>query len=103
MLGTNSGDLFHETEIQHFHEVVSKAYASQVNVRRFDVAVHQSEAVRFVERIAHLTQNVNHPSAWQRTLLAHQSLEVHSLEKLHHQVERAILGHAEIVELHGVR
>ena len=30
-------------------------------------------------------------------------LEVQAVEQLHHEVERLVVGHAEVVELHGVR
>ena len=32
-----------------------------------------------------------------------QRVEVHAVEQLHHVVERAVVGHAEVVELHRVR
>ena len=36
-------------------------------------------------------------------VLAHQRVEVHAVEQLHDEVERLVVGDAEIVELHRVR
>ncbi len=36
-------------------------------------------------------------------MLAHQRVEVHAVEQFHHEVERLVVGDAEIIELHRVR
>ena len=52
---------------------------------------------------ADLAQEVDDPLRRQRPELLDQRLEVEAVEQLHHVVERAVVGDAEVVELHRVR
>ena len=74
-----------------------------MDVGGLDVAVHEPSNVRLLERGAHLTQNVHDSRGRHRTVLANQRVEVQSVEQFHDEVERLVVGHAEIVELHRVR
>ena len=38
-----------------------------------------------------------------RAVMTHQGLEIHSLQQLHHEVERLVVSDPEVVQLHGVR
>src|ERR1700704_2045125 len=62
----------------------------------------QSIGVGFLERIAGLSEYVNYPARRQRASLAYQRLQIKSLKKLHHDVNRLVFGHAEVVDLHGM-
>ena len=81
----------------------SQPDSPDVNVRGLDVAVNEAARMRFFEGLADLTQDMHHTRRRQRPLLSDQLLDVHSFEKLHREVQRAVLGDAEVVELDGVR
>ena len=65
--------------------------------------MHQTVPVRVLKRRAHLAQEVDDPLRRQRPVLPDQGIEVETVEQLHHVVEPAVLGDAEVVELHRVR
>ena len=75
---------------------------ADVDVGRLDVPVHQAGGVGLLQRLADLPQDVNHPLLRERALPPHQGLEVHPFQQLHHEVERTVLGLAEVVQLDGV-
>ena len=98
-----SGDRLDQAEVEHLDEVVAQPEPPDVDVRRLDVAVHQAARVRLLQRLAHLAQDVDHAARGHRAVPPHQRLEVHPVEQLHHEVERLVVGDAEVVELDGVR
>ena len=57
----------HETEVEHFHEVVDESQSSDMDVGGLDVPMHQGRARAPFQRCAHLTENVNHPTRRQGT------------------------------------
>ena len=59
--------------------------------------------VRLGQRVAHLPQQVDGPLGRQRAEPLDQRVQVEPVQQLHHVVERAVVGHAEVVELDGVR
>ena len=59
--------------------------------------------VRVLERGADLAQDVDDPLRRQRPVLSDQGVEIQAIEQLHHVVQPAVLGGAEVVELHRVR
>ena len=63
----------------------------------------EPDAVRFGQRLAHLPEDVHDAARRQRSLAAHEPLEVDSVEVLHHVIERALGRPAEVVHRHGVR
>ena len=95
-------DLLDESEVEHFHEVVTEAQPADMDVRRLDVAMHETLGVCLLERLADLTHDVNRTIGRHRTMLPHERLEIHPVEQLHHKVQRVVFGHAEVVKLHGV-
>ena len=58
--------------------------------------------MRLLQGIADLSQYVDDAAGRQRAILADQRLQVHAVEKLHHEVERSVFRHTEIVQLDGV-
>jgi hypothetical protein len=88
----------HETEVEHFDEVVIDAVVARVNVG----GVHESVLVRFGERVAGLAQQVGHALGWLRAEAVDQRLEIDAVEQLHHVVERALARDAKVVELDRV-
>ncbi len=94
---------FHQAEVQDLHEIDLGAEAAEEDVGGLDVPMHQAMRVGVLEAQARLRQRVDHAAGLERTVLLHQRLEVLTFEQLHHVVEGAVLAHAEIVELDGVR
>src|SRR5687767_3129241 len=89
----------HEPKVQDLHEVVLEAKPSDVDVRRLDVTMYHARDVRFLQRLAHLTQNVNDPPSRYGTVVANEGFQVGPLQKLHDEVHRLIFRHPEIVKL----
>src|SRR5436190_24105542 len=54
------------------HEVVLEAHTAEVNVRRFDVPMHQALGMRLREGCAHLLQHVHRAGGWYGTEPLHQ-------------------------------
>ena len=50
-----------QSEVEDFHEIVQPAAAGEEDVRRFNVAMHQSGRVRLGQRPANLPQNIDQP------------------------------------------
>src|SRR5262249_33078220 len=92
-----------QPEIEYFDEVPGRAEATDDHIRWLDVTVHEAVSMRVVERGADLLQEVDGALGRNRPETLDQGLEVHSVEELHDVVQRAIVGDAKIVELHGVR
>ena len=65
--------------------------------------MHEAARVRIGQRVADLAQQVNGAVGGHRTELPDQRLEVAAREQLHHVVERAVLGDAEVEQLNRVR
>jgi hypothetical protein len=65
--------------------------------------MHQPVRMRVLERRADLAQDVDDPLRRLRPVLPDQSIEIEPVEQLHHVVQPAVLGGAEVVELHRVR
>src|SRR5258708_4922621 len=65
--------------------------------------MNHAVAVSVRERTANLTQDTR-DSCWRLwTKLLHQSLQIDSVQQLHHVVEDTILCDTEVVQLHGMR
>ena len=92
-----------QPEVEHLDEIERGAGPADHHVRRLDVAVDQAVRVRVLQRGADLAQDVDDPLRRQRPVLPDQGVEVEPVEQLHHVVQPAVLGDAEIVELHRVR
>jgi pSer/pThr/pTyr-binding forkhead associated (FHA) protein len=71
------------------------------HVVRLDVAVHEPDRVRGVERIGHLLEQVERASRVEPAL-ADQLDECGAVDQAHRQVE-AVLGFARVVDRHDVR
>ena len=59
--------------------------------------------MRILKRGADLAEDVDDPLRRQRPVLPDQGVEIEAVEQLHHVIQPAVLGGAEVVELHGVR
>ena len=94
---------FHKSEVQHLHEVVFEAHPAHVNIRGFDIAVHETARMRVRERVADLPQQEAGPRCWNRSELAHQRLEIAAHQQLHDVKEGAVVSASEIEHLNGVR
>jgi len=92
-----------QTEVEHLGEIKGGSGATDHHVRRLDVAMHQAVDVRILKRGADLAQDVDDARRGQRSVLSDQGIEIHAVEQLHHVVQPALLGGAEVVELHRVR
>src|SRR6185436_6377855 len=90
-------------EIKHFHEVVILSVPTQENVGWLDVAMDETAGFSLREGMTHLTQHVDGSLRRDRSRATHELVDVESVEQLHHVVERAVGGDAEIEELHCVR
>ncbi len=93
---------FDQAEVEHLGKIERRSRPADHHVRRLDVAMHQPVAVRVLERGADLAQEVDHPLRRQRPVLPDQGIEIQPVEQLHHVVQPAVLGGAEVVELHRV-
>ena len=93
----------HQPEIEHLHEVVVEAHAADVDIGRLDVAMDEAARVRVGQRVAHLAEQEHRAFGGQRTEFPDQRFEVASGQQLHHVVERAIVGQAEVEQLNRVR
>ena len=56
-----------QTKIEHLHAVRHAAAVAEENIRRFDVAMHQTEGMRLGQRIADLREDVDHAAFGLRT------------------------------------
>ena len=52
--------------------------------------------------MARLAKHVDHARRLHRARILHEALETEAVEQLHHVVEVALLGDAEIVDVDGV-
>ena len=94
--------MFDEAEIEHLDEVVVGAEPAHEDVGGLDVAVDQAAAMRLAERVADLPQQMDRPRGLERTEFPHGPLEADPVEQLHHVIEVAVLGDAEVVHVDGV-
>ena len=72
-------------------------------IRGLHVTMHKAQAVRFRQRETRLLQQVDRPFRRERAVTLHHPLQIHPAQPFHHVIEASRLGHAEIVQLHGVR
>ena len=96
-------DDLHDPEVEHLDEIVLAAVSAHQDVRGFDVAVHQPVGLGFSERVTDLTKQKDRPFGGHRAVPPDECIEVEAVEQLHHVIETAVAGDAEIPELHGVR
>src|SRR6185503_21257382 len=71
---------FYQAEVQHFHEIVAQSLHPDVDVGRLDIPVHQAAGVSLFERFARLAEDVNDAGGRQWTEVAHQALQVETLQ-----------------------
>ncbi len=57
----------------------------QEEILGFQVAVHDADGVRLVERACDLAKHARDLSGWKWTVLRHDLLQVTAMEKLHHE------------------
>ena len=81
-----------EAEVEHLHEVVLQAHATDVDVGRLDVAAHEPSGMRIGEGMSRLPQQVDHSVSGHWAELTHQRVQVAAREQLHHVVEGALVG-----------
>ena len=93
----------YEAEVEQLDEVVPPAAPGGEDVRRLDVAVDQAGRMRLRQRLARLPQQVDDPAGRQRPVPPDQLVEAQPVQVLHDVEERAVLGPAVVVDLHGVR
>ncbi len=55
------------------------------------------------ERVADLTKVVGDALAGQASVTVDERLQIRPVEELHDVIERAFIGHAEVVDVDGVR
>ena len=89
-------------EVEHLDEVVVVALLLDVEVRRLEIAVHHAARVRLDQRVAHRARDRDGTRPRHRA--ARLELLEHALavEQLHDDVQRAVLGLAQLVRDHGV-
>ena len=58
--------------------------------------MHHAARMRLGQRMTDLPQQIHHALVRQRAELLHQRLEVAALEQLHHVIEAAVIGGAEV-------
>jgi len=92
-----------DAEVEDLDEIVVLAVAAEKDVRRLDVAMDQAARLGLRERVADLPQDVHHPFRRERSAAPDERLQVEPLEQLHHVVERAVAGDAEVEQVHRVR
>jgi hypothetical protein len=78
------------------------AVAAQEDVGWLDVAVHQAAGLGLRQRVTHLAQQVDRPFGRGRPEVPEQRVGIEPVEQLHHIVEGAVGGDAEIEQLHRV-
>ena len=99
---SRSLDATSETEVEDFDEVVVNGVLARDDVRRFDVAVHKTRLVGFIQRFQYLQQEMDRALGRNGAVLFNQCLQVEPIEILHDVIEGAVFGHAEVVHLHRV-
>jgi hypothetical protein len=102
VLGRGSALGLHQSEVRQLHEVMVLVPRDEMHVLGLDVAVHQAVRVHLAERGTHLVQDVDGALRGDGPEPCDQLREVQTLEQLHHDVERAAVGHAEIEQADGV-
>ncbi len=91
-----------QAEIQNFHAIRDTPSIEKKHVRRFDVAMDQSQSMRLGKRIADLLQNVDHSALALRTVPFDQLVEVQPAQELHGIVENSFRCVTVVVDLNGV-
>ncbi len=91
-----------QAEVQNLHEVFAATARGEQDVVALQIAVHHAEVVRARKRCAHLLDDVDAARERHR---ARRELgrERRADEVLHHQIELAVVGLADVVDVDDVR
>src|SRR5262249_7176573 len=92
-----------QAEVEHLHEVEVGADAAHEDVDRLDVAMDEAAVMRLAERVTYLSQQIHHAIGLHRSEHVDEPFEADAVQELHHVVEIAVFGHAEVVHVDGVR
>ena len=92
-----------QPEVDDFRHVRLTAPHRQNDVGRLDVAMDDPKAVRFRERAADLSQDVNDAPRRQSAVASNQLLEIDAVEELHRVVEDAVRCPSIVVNRYGIR
>ena len=92
-----------EAEVDDLDEVAARAHRLEDDVLGLEIAVDDAEVVRFGERGEHLPQDVDDAPERERPLLVRDAREVLAAQELHHEVELAVVGLAEVDDGDRVR
>ena len=90
-----------ETEVQDLHEVLAATFGGQKDVVALEIAVDDAEVVRASQRCAHLLEDVDAPRQL-RGASRELRRERRPDEVLHDEVELALLGLADVVDVDDV-
>ncbi|MEZ4392180.1 MAG: hypothetical protein R3A48_13880 [Polyangiales bacterium] len=91
-----------QAEVEDLREIAAAAAVREQDVVALQVAVHHAEVVRATERRRHLLEHVDRPREGERPL-GDLRRERRADEVLHHEVELALLGLADVVNVDDVR
>jgi hypothetical protein len=91
-------NILHKSEVDHLGDIGFAATVTQDDVRRLDVTMDQSNAVRLRQRAADLLEHVERAFDRHRPLLRDQTFEIDPVEKLHRIVEEAVRRATIVVE-----
>src|SRR5262245_66364913 len=80
-----------DAEIQHLNIAAAKSYRLEPDVFRFEVAVQNSQPMRFVNRRAGLAENIQRVSERQRTFVFELGGQRDALQVFHHQIGQRLL------------
>ena len=93
-----------DAEVEDLDEVRIVVAALEMDVRRLEIAVHDAERVRFLERLADLARDLRDRASTRTAPSALVALEqALAVEQLHHDEQRAVGGLAELVRGDRVR
>ena len=91
-----------DSEVKNLHEVKVLAIPTEEDVGGLDVAMDEPGRFGFGQRMAHLSKDVDGAFGRDRAEALDQLVRINSVEQLHHVIERAVLGDAEVEQRHRV-
>jgi hypothetical protein len=92
-----------EAEVEDLDKVVLQSHSADEDVGGLDVAVHHPAAMSLGQRMTDLPQQVDHAGRRQGPELSDERGHVASGQELHHVVEAAVIGDAEVEQPDRVR
>src|SRR5664279_6271961 len=79
-----------DPEVQHLHELGIITAMFEVDVLRFEIAMHDAERVRLRERVAHAPSDRDDALPWHPALRLVAIVDALAGEQLHHEIRGAI-------------